>query len=63
MQSYKDFNDILPSLSARGQIIVRPKVDGRTKTEKINGRYFDPVSGRIDELSNDEYYRQPGMIP
>jgi hypothetical protein len=60
---FTDFNDWLPSLSAKGVIHVREKHEigkgAPRKEAQIAGRYLDPVSGRLSEISNDEYYRAP----
>lgn len=60
MNPFTDFNDFLAPLAARGQSSVRySKEDPMAEPVKISGRYFDPVSGRLDSISNGEYYRHP----
>ena len=60
MNPYTDFNDFVAPLAARGQSVTRyVKEDPAAKPVRISGRYFDPVSGRLDSISNGEYYRHP----
>lgn len=61
MQHHTDFNDILTPLASRGQQVIRTdlKEDPEAQSRQIPGRYFDPVSGRLDNISEGEYFRHP----
>lgn len=56
-----DYNDILPSNAARGRIFVREfsTPSSETHRESIIGAYLDPISSRLDEVSQGRYYNNP----
>ncbi len=58
-QQHIDYNDILPSLAARGTIVLQPKtISPNSLSLTVPGCFLDPVSGRLDNIG-DRYYRNP----
>jgi len=58
-RQFYDYNNELNMLASRGVVRIPDYSSAATRTIEVDGRYLDPVSGRLSELSRTEYFRRP----